>query len=198
MSVIKLEKYLPGGTLPYLKKWFGDFFIHIKITRARHSKLGDYLKLKDGTHRITINATLQPQLFFFVLTHELAHLIAFEKWGFRIAPHGSEWKQTFREMLLESLNVYEPDLRPVITEFSRSPKANFMASPALVRYFRLENPQENLIFIESLSAGDHFLYRGQQHQMLGRRKINYLCKNLQNGREYLFKPLALVEKTSLL
>ena len=101
MSVSTLEKYLPEGTLPFLKQWFADYTIHIKITKNRNSKLGDYRKLRDLSHEITINSTLAPQLFFFVLTHELAHLIAFEKFGRRISAHGSEWKITFRNMLLE-------------------------------------------------------------------------------------------------
>jgi predicted SprT family Zn-dependent metalloprotease len=49
--------------------------------------------MPDNSHQITINGTLEPQLFFFVLTHELAHLIAFEKYGRRISPHGQEWKK---------------------------------------------------------------------------------------------------------
>ena len=43
----------------------------------------------------------------------------------------------FREMLLESLTVYAEDLRPIIQKFSKSPKANFMASPDLVKYFHV-------------------------------------------------------------
>ena len=69
MSISLLEKYLPENTLPYLKKWFGEHPIHIKITRGRNSKLGDYRKMPDQSHQITINSTLQPPLFFFVLAH---------------------------------------------------------------------------------------------------------------------------------
>ena len=100
MSIQSLEKYLPQNTLQYLRVWFSDYYIHIKVTRNRNSKLGDYRKLPDNSHEITVNSTLTPQLFFFVLTHELAHLIAFERYGRRISPHGNEWKVTFRNMLL--------------------------------------------------------------------------------------------------
>ena len=120
MSVSVLEKFLPENTLPFLKKWFGDYPCHLKITKNRNSKLGDYRKLPDKSHQITVNGTLEPQLFFFVLTHELAHLIAFEQFGRRISPHGTEWKNTFREMLLESINVYQEDLKPIILKFSKS------------------------------------------------------------------------------
>ncbi|KPH11759.1 SprT-like domain-containing protein [Chryseobacterium sp. ERMR1:04] len=196
MSIQSLEKYLPNNTLQYLKIWFLDHYIHIKITRNRNSKLGDYRKLPDNSHEITINSTLSPQLFFFVLTHELAHLIAFEKYGRRISPHGNEWKETFRLMLLESLEVYEEELRPIITKFSKSPKANFMASPDLVKYFHIEKQDDTLQFIEELKKGEYFMYRNEKYLLEGLIKKNYLCKNLATGRKYSFKPLARVEKCS--
>ncbi|WBV59323.1 SprT-like domain-containing protein [Chryseobacterium camelliae] len=177
-----------------MKKWFSDYYIHIKITRERSSKLGDYRKLPDNSHEITINSTLSPQLFFFVLTHELAHLIAFEKFGRRISPHGNEWKTTFREMLLESLGVYEEELKPIITKFSRSPKANFMASPDLVKFFHAGNTEDNVCYIEEIEKGDFFVYQNQKYLQEGLIKKNYLCKNLVTGRKYSFKPLARVEK----
>lgn len=196
MSIQSLEKYLPPNTLQYLKPWFLDYYIHIKITRNRNSKLGDYRKLPDNSHEITINSTLPPQLFFFVLTHELAHLIAFEKYGRRISPHGNEWKETFRLMLLESVDVYEENLRPIIAKFSKSPKANFMASPDLVKYFHIEKQDDTLQFIEELQKGDYFIYRNEKYLLEGLIKKNYLCKNLATGRKYSFKPLARVEKCS--
>ncbi|MDQ1098162.1 MULTISPECIES: SprT-like domain-containing protein [Chryseobacterium] len=196
MSIHNLEKYLPPNTLQYLKIWFSDYYIHIKITRDRHSKLGDYRKLPDRSHEITINSTLAPQLFFFVLTHELAHLIAFEKYGRRIYPHGPEWKDTFRKMLLESLEVYEQDLRPIITRFSKSPKANFMSSPELVRYFHIGREEDDLQFMEELKKGDSFMYRNEKYLLEGLIKKNYLCRNLVTGRQYSFKPLARVKKCS--
>lgn len=196
MSVTILEKYLPENTLPHLRKWFSEHAIHIKITRGRHSKLGDYRRMENKSHQITINSTLQPQLFFFVLTHELAHLLAFEQYGRRIAPHGAEWKETFRTMLLESISVYTEDLKPIILRFARSPKANFMASPELVKYFHVEDAQDETNYIDDLIIGDTFIYRKQQYVIREKRKINYLCRNLDNGKEYSFRPLARVVKLS--
>ncbi|AKK72553.1 SprT-like domain-containing protein [Chryseobacterium gallinarum] len=196
MSIQSLEKYLPQNTLQYLRVWFSDYYIHIKVTRNRNSKLGDYRKLPDNSHEITVNSTLTPQLFFFVLTHELAHLIAFERYGRRISPHGNEWKVTFRNMLLESLEVYDEDLKPIIVKFSKSPKANFMASPDLVRYFHTEKQDDSLLFIEELEKGEFFIYRNEKYLLEGLVKKNYLCKNLATGRKYSFKPLARVEKCS--
>lgn len=196
MSISLLEKYLPDNTLPFLKTWFGAHAIHIKITKGRNSKLGDYRKMPDKSHQITINSTLQPQLFFFVLTHELAHLLAFENFGHRISPHGAEWKNIFRIMLLESISVFSDDLQPIILKFSKSPKANFMASPDLVRYFHIENYEDESSYIEDLMVGERFVYKKQTYIIEELRKKNYLCLNLDTQKKYMFKPLARVEKLS--
>lgn len=194
MSVSVLEKFLPENALPYLKIWFGSYPCHLKITKNRNSKLGDYRKLPDKSHQITVNGTLEPQLFFFVLTHELAHLIAFEKYGRRISPHGVEWKQTFREMLLESLTVYAEDLRPIIQKFSKSPKANFMASPDLVKYFHVPKEDDEQTFIENLKKGELFEYKKEIFVIEETTKKRYLCKNIKSSRKYYFRNLAQVKK----
>ena len=194
MSIAVLEKYLPENSLPYLKKWFATHRIHIKITRDRNSKLGDYRKLPDSSHQITINSTLEPQLFFFVLAHELAHLLAFENYGNRISPHGAEWKKTFSDMIMESLEVYEKSLQGILKKFAKSPKANYLASPDLVRYFHKPKTDSNELLLELLSEGDHFKYRDEMYLIYEKNKKKYLCQNLSNGRKYYFKSVATVEK----
>jgi len=194
MSSNLLLKYLPENTVPFLKKWFENHTIHIHITKERNTKLGDYRKKRDGSHMITVNSTLEPELFFFVLTHELAHLLSFERYGGRIAPHGKEWKFVFRTMLLESMPVYSKDLQSILTRFSVSPKANFMSSEELVRYFYSEPVNESYVFVENLSQNEQFIYRKQRYQYNERLKKNYLCTNLDSGKKYLFKSLVQVEK----
>ena len=85
----------------------------------------------------------------------MAHLIAFEKWKKNFTTR-TEWKQTFREMLLESLEAYQEDLKLIIKDFSKSPKANFMASPELVKYF---SQRRRWFFIENLEIGERFIFR---------------------------------------
>lgn len=194
MSIETLKSYLPENALSFLKIWFADYPIHIKITRNRNSKLGDYRKMPDQSHQITINSTLEPDLFFFVLTHELAHLIAFEKFGRRISAHGNEWKTTFAQMILDSLEIYPQDLQLILKKFSKSPKANFMSSSDLVRYFHFDQLKDDEVFVESLQIGDRFMYREDAYKVEQKRKKLYLCINSTNAKKYLFKPLAKVQK----
>ncbi len=194
MPLRKLIPYLPEGVIPFLKTWIADYSIHIVITRDRKTKLGDYRSKKDGSHRISVNSTLEPELFFFVLTHEFAHLISFAKFGRRIAPHGPEWKHTYREMLLESIEVYSDSLKPHILRYARSPKANFMASPELVAYFERTVVRDDETYVHELRTGQVFHFRGSDYRMEGKIKKNYLCTNLSSGRKYAFRPMAKVNQ----
>ena len=192
MSTELLERFLPPNSMPYLKKWLEGHMCHIKVTKNRHSKLGDYKSMPNNSHQITINGTLEPELFFFVFTHEIAHLVAFHEKK-NILPHGKEWKMTFRKMLLESISIYSKELKPLTLNFAKNPKANFMSSPELVKYFDKKD-SENQIYVEELFIGEEFIYENRRYKVEEKKKKRYLCKNLHTGRMYLFKSCAKVEK----
>lgn len=194
MSITLLEQFLPQNSSIFIQKWLKEEHCHIRITKNRESKLGDYKPLREGGHQITINSTLEPIFFFFVLTHELAHLITFVE-NRKVLPHGKEWKQNYRNMLLESIHIYPENLQPLIINFSKSPKANFMANPELVRYF-YSNPTEDSAFIDDFCVGSKFRYRKHEYLIEERRKKTYLCKNLHTGRKFIFKSCARVEKVN--
>lgn len=196
MQVDILNKYLPANALPILKSWFGNYIIQIKITRERSSKLGDYQKIGHNKFIITINHNLQPELFFFVFTHEMAHLFAFEKYGRqKIAPHGKEWKDTFRRLLVETLQIYSEEVRPLILEYAVSPKANFAASTGLKRHFYPEKLTDDETFVEQLQLGEIFFFKEVQYKLENRRRKNFLCSKVSTGQEYIFRPLIKVQKT---
>lgn len=195
MSLEPLQEYVPESAMPYIRKWLTGIPIHIKITRNRRSKLGDYSKRPGKGHQITVNFIRNKDLFFFILTHELAHLFAFENYGPKIAPHGEEWKSQFRNLLLESIEVYEEPLRPVIVRHARSPKANFTASPELVKYFHTEEEDDCTEFLDGSQPAERFIYQKQTYIIEQKLKKNYICLNLETGKKYIFKAMARVEKT---
>ena len=192
MSIELLKKFVPENGLPYLKKWLEGHICRIKITKNRQSKLGDYRLMPDQSHQISINGNLSPELFFFVFSHEIAHLLAFHEKR-NIAPHGTEWKNTFRKLILDSLSVYSTDFQPLLINFAKNPKANYMSSPELVKYFDSEHA-DNETYIENLFLGEKFIYQTHTYQVEEKKKKRYLCKNLRTGKLYLFKSCAKVER----
>ena len=195
MQVDILENYLPPNALPVLKNWFGSYIIHIKINKERSSKLGDYQKVGENKFVITINHNLKPELFFFVFTHEMAHLIAFENYGRRnIAPHGKEWKDTFRRLLVETIDIYSKEVQQLILEYAVSPKANFAASTGLKRHFYPDILEDDEAFIEHLQFGEIFYFKEIKYKLESRRRKNFLCSKVSTGQEYIFRPLIKVKR----
>ncbi|HMP88207.1 MAG TPA: SprT-like domain-containing protein, partial [Lacibacter sp.] len=102
-----LSAYLPQGALEPVLDYLHQYHIHLTITRERNSVLGDYRHAhQHKNHRISVNGNLNPYAFLVTLLHEMAHLLAFEQFGNRIAPHGREWKQEYSRILARFLDQH--------------------------------------------------------------------------------------------
>lgn len=102
-----LQKYLPEHAVQLSFELIKSNHVHLKIVNERKTRHGDYRKGVSGKHEITVNANLNKYRFLITLIHEIAHLVAFEKFGRNILPHGVEWKMTFQRLMV-------PFIRPEI------------------------------------------------------------------------------------
>ena len=78
-----LTKYLPPMAVEPAFNLIKTYGVHLKIVNERKTRHGDYRKMPDGTLQITINANLNPYRFLITLIHEIAHLKAFQEFGFQ-------------------------------------------------------------------------------------------------------------------
>ena len=187
-----LNKYINSSAVCFVEKWIKDYPLLIKVKNNRKTKLGDYKKLKNG-HQITINNEPNKDLFFMVLTHEIAHMHAFHKYGFRIKPHGQEWKQTFGQLLQESVTAYKEDLQKIILDFSINPKANYYTYTPIVNYFNIDKKADKIL-LHDLKENTIFSMGGKIFKKGNKRKIRYLCTELSTGKKYAVHGLATVDK----
>jgi len=104
-----LKKYLPERAVASCLQLIQQTGVHLKVVNERVTRHGDYRKMPNGKHQITVNSTLNQYRFLITLVHEIAHLVAFEKYGRDIKPHGKEWKHTFQHLMLPFLR---PDVFP--------------------------------------------------------------------------------------
>ena len=86
-----LEKYIPKASVHPVFELIKANNVHLKIVNERVTRHGDYRKMPTGQHQITVNANLNTYRFLITLVHEIAHLVAFQKYGRTIKPHGVEW-----------------------------------------------------------------------------------------------------------
>ncbi|HRN56335.1 MAG TPA: SprT-like domain-containing protein [Agriterribacter sp.] len=192
--LVTLNAYLPAGAYHTVMQYLQHYKVHLTITRERRSVLGDYRFAVHGkNHRISVNGNLNAFAFLITLLHELAHLIAFEKYGNRIVSHGKEWKQVYGEILHQFLllGIFPPDIAKEIKITMRSPAAGSCAEDGLIRVLRKYDGEENdKKLVEEISVGASFrtddgriFKRGDQL----RKRIR--CIEIKTGKIYLFSPV---------
>ena len=194
-----LKTYLPDYTFPLIRSYLIRYRVSLTITRSRRSVLGDYRRPYKGKgHRITVNGDLNQYAFLLTLIHELAHLLAFEWYGVNIAPHGREWKHTFK-VIMKKMDIYAflpQDISEAVRHYMRNPAARSCSDDNLVRTLRnYDRPREGVCLVEELEDGDLFMVRGGERFCRGRKlRKRYECKSIKTGHLYIFSPLYEVKK----
>ncbi|MGC4056740.1 MAG: SprT-like domain-containing protein [Chitinophagaceae bacterium] len=188
----ELIPFLPEGTFDSVVPYFQDHTIHLTLTRERKSVLGDYRNPSRDTpyHRITVNATLHPYSFLITLLHELAHMLVFIRFGNKVMPHGSEWKNQFKEMLIPYIGkkFFPNDIEQALLRYIQNPKASTCTDTHLYKALYRYNRTDDLkTLVESLEIGSIFrTEEGRLYKILEKRRTRYRCEDLQNGKMYLF------------
>lgn len=171
--------------------------VHLKVVNERVTRHGDYRKLSNGRHLITINATLNKFRFLITLIHEIAHLIAFEKYGRGIKPHGLEWKHTFQYLMLPYIRpeIFPSQLLPLLAKHFKNPKASSSTDAKLsIALQQFDEQHTDKTYVFQIPFGAVFrLYNGKLFKKGNRRVKRYECVEVKTGKVYLFQPNAEVE-----
>ena len=119
-----LSKYLPEHAVQPIFALIVQNQVHLKIVNERVTRHGDYRRAENGKHQITVNSTLNKYRFLVTLIHEISHLVAFEKFGPRIKPHGAEWKYTFQRLMIPYIRpeIFPSHLLPLLARHFKNPQ----------------------------------------------------------------------------
>lgn len=195
-----LKKYLPERAVASSLKLIQETGVHLKIVNERVTRHGDYRRMPNGGHQITVNANLNKYRFLITLVHEIAHLVAFEKYGRRIKPHGLEWKRTFQFMMLPFIRpeVFPSQLLPLLAKHFKNPKASSDTDAKLSLALKSFDAQErDKSYVFELPHGSVFrIYNGKLFKKGNRKVKRYECVEVKSGRTFLFQPNAEVELIS--
>ena len=193
-----LKDFIPEKAVDTVANWIIQFHFHLKITENRNSKLGDYRSpTENGVHQITVNHNLNQYSFFITLVHEIAHLVAFEKFGRNIKPHGEEWKLSFQRLMVPFIRpeIFPHQLLSLLAKHFRNPKASSDTDAKLaiaLKQFDQKETDKNYVF--EIPMGSHFrISNGKIFKKIALRVKRYECQEISTGRMYLFQPNAEVE-----
>ncbi len=193
-----IRQYMPENAVHYCFDLWVNYPFHFRITRKRQTKLGDYrYDPNRKEHSITINYNLNAYNFLITYLHEYAHLIATEKFGRKVSPHGKEWQMEFRNVMLPMLSplVFPDDLLKVLARHMKKPKASTQSDPLLVKALRNHDPDPaNAILLDDIKNGEIFSFKGNVFKKLESRRTRVLCHHISSGRKYLIPKIARIEK----
>jgi SprT-like family len=190
------QKYIPEAALPAVLKLLQHDKLVVKVKKERKTRHGDYKRLPNGQHQITVNSNLNTYRFLITLIHEVAHFEAYKAYGRFIKPHGIEWKRTFQHLMLPFLNpdIFPNTLLPLLAKHFKNPKASSDTDTNLALALKQFDAPNGKTYIFELPFGSTFkLYNGKIFQKGNKRVKRYECVEIKSGKLYLFNPNAEVE-----
>lgn len=192
----KLQDYISQKAMPQVLKLLEYDNLVVKIKSERKTRHGDYMRLPNGKHQITINSNLNEYRFLITLIHEIAHFEAYKTFGRFIKPHGIEWKKTFQHLMLPFLNpeIFPSHLLPLLAKHFKNPKASSDSDATLALALKQFDAPNDKTFIFELPLGQTFkLYNGKVFKRGKKRTKRFECIEVSSGKIYLFNPNAEVE-----
>ncbi len=193
------EKYLPGNSVQYCASLWKQHQFKLKITKPRTSKLGDYCYSRHKGHAITVNSNLNIYSFLITYLHEVAHLLVQKNHIRRKQPHGKEWKEAFRGLLIPVMNeqVLPLEILNALAIYYKNPAAStgshLILSQALRQY---DHPKEGFDQLDFLNENEVFELNGRLFSKGPLRRTRFFCKEITSGRHYVILGKALVQKIS--
>ena len=191
-----LQDFIPNTAFDQVSKLLLHDNLVVKIKKERKTRHGDYRRLPNGKHQITINSNLNPYRFLITLVHEIAHFEAYTTYGKLIKPHGPEWKSIFQHLMLPFIRpeVFPNDVLPLLAMHFKNPKASSDSDPVLSLKLKQFDAPNGKTFIFDVPEGSTFRSsNGKVFRKGPKRRTRFECTELASGRLYVFNPNAEVE-----
>lgn len=191
-----LQSYIPESAIPKVLELLAHDHLVVKVKNERKTRHGDYKRLPNGKHQITVNSNLNLYRFLITLIHEIAHFEAYKEYGRFIKPHGIEWKRTFQRLMLPFLNpeIFPNDLLPLLAKHFKNPKASSDTDVSLALALKQFDETNDKTLVFEIPLGKTFkLYNGKIFVKGKQRRKRFECVEVKSGKLYLFNPNAEVE-----
>ena len=191
-----LYQYIPETAVLRVLELLAHDNLTVKVKSERKTRHGDYKRLPNGKHQITVNSNLNSYRFLITLIHEIAHFEAYKEYDRFIKPHGVEWKYTFQHLMLPFLNpdIFPIELLPLLANHFKNPKASSDTDSSLALALRQYDETNDKTYVFEIPLGQSFkLYNGKVFLKGGKRRKRFECVEVKSGKLYLFNPNAEVE-----
>jgi len=184
-----LSRYLPDGTASYVLEKLKRYPVTFKIVNPRRTKLGDFKVRNRGlSFQITVNNDLDPINFLMTTLHEIAHLYNWKEYKGKIAPHGKEWKQEYKNLFAPILNknyFNEKDLN-MLKQHLVNPKASSAGDETVQKFLK----KEGVTYLEDLEINAVFILGKKMFRIEKKLRKRYLCLDVISKKKYYVQGMA--------
>ncbi len=168
---------------------FKEHIFLFRITAPRLTRLGSFKGVRHGERPVIhINADLGQFTFLLVFLHELAHLVVMKQYGRKAKPHGSEWKNTYRNLVQPffSEQVFPAELTAELLRYFRTTPATFHRDTRLINTLASLEGGKVRITVNEVALNSTFtLMSGRKYIKLEKLRTRYKCLCLLTRKYYL-------------
>lgn len=192
-----LEEYIPPQAVQHCHRLWLECNFKLIIKKKRDSKLGDYRYVPSSkTHIITLNDDLNQYAFLVTYLHEVAHLKTTVLHGLKVKPHGSEWKNVFKQLLSPFLkeDIFPASVLNPLSHYISNPKASSCSDLSLQKALRDFDPESREIYLSEANQGDTFRFNRRLFIKEDIKRSRAICREVHSGRRYFISQAALVEQ----
>ena len=194
-----LNAYLPDGAFEPVVSLINQYKVHLTVTKARKSVLGDYRHAFQGAnHKISVNGNLNKYEFLITLLHELAHLLCYEQYRNRVDAHGKEWKSINGHLLAQFIQqgIFPDDIKKALSKTLLNPAATANGETKLLLVLRKYNEIKKVGVALVAHIAEGILFESLNGKIFKRgkkRRIRIECVEVATGQVYSFSALTEVK-----
>ena len=187
----RLIKFIPKNSIQLIQTWINNLNIDLKFVNSRKTKLGDFRFDNINGCQITINNDLNMFSSLITLTHEIAHAFVYKKYQNKVRPHGKEWKDTYRSLMLNffNLDVFPKDILSSLAKHLINPSASTSCDINLSLILRKYDVNKSLT-VNDIKFGEKFIYSSKSFVKVKKLRKLIKCYDEKNKKFYLFNPIS--------
>ena len=171
------------------KALFNEYHFLFRITTPRKTRLGSFKGVRMGARPvIQINSDLGPYTFLLVFLHELAHLVVMKKFGRKAKPHGDEWKNAYRNLVIPFIDgqIFPAVLTAELHRYFIKTPATFHRDTRLINTLSSLEGGKAMVTVNDVPLNSTFtLMSGREFVKLEKLRTRYKCFCPKTRKYYL-------------
>ena len=168
---------------------FTEHHFLFRITVPRRTRLGSFKGVRFGARPvIQINSDLGQYTFLLVFLHEVAHLVVTKKFGRKAKPHGTEWKNAYRNLVQPFFDehIFPQVLTTELHRYFVKTPATFHRDTRLINTLSSLEGGAQMVTVNDIPLNSTFtLMSGRQFVKLEKLRTRYKCFCPKTRKYYL-------------